>query len=174
MADKDLKSLTIDGTTFRNVFTDKNIGKEYFKRIDNVTLPANTEVTTASLTISDPGIYLCMVSVLFATTSVTGATHRVINLLRASGGTTISSTKSEWLDASNYAAIHTAYWVVEVTGPTDMTPYIISQRAGVANFVYTYAIKLAKYPGVGGAVRLFRTLKNSTCCRPLNFGKAVA
>lgn len=90
MADKDLKSLTIGATTFRNLFTDKDIGSWLY---DSATanVPANTNVEPASVTITEPGSYLVFTYGTFYSATTTGATQRIVipNFGYAAGNATM-------------------------------------------------------------------------------------
>lgn len=77
--EKDLSLLTIDGTTFRNLFTDKNIGKYSDARWSgSQNIPANARTAVGnSVTLDKAGIYMVVVSVVMGG-STTGNNMRSI------------------------------------------------------------------------------------------------
>lgn len=178
MADKDLKSLTIGGTTFRNTFTDPDVGKTWSVN-ETVSVPAGTWARGAKVTLADAGDYLILPHASFYSTTSTGATERTVqDLVVFNGGVERGGVSTDVHMATNQPTqIHSAHILnlTESQVPCDIYVNAWSSKACTAALT-SYIAKLASYPGIvgGGVIRTLKSLKNSICYRPLNFGKAVA
>lgn len=168
--EKDLALLTIGGVTFRNVFTDKNIGKSTRASSDTGTLPGQTNTYIGNpITIPETGLYYCY-AIVELQGSVTGDVIRYIAI--AVNGVTDYAFPQ--IVQNHSKSIHRWSLVRRFNKDDVVRIWMWSYaQASVSNAVLE-AIKMADYPGLGGVTRTLKSLKNSICYRPLNFGKAVA
>lgn len=146
----DLKSITLDGVSLRNLFTDTDIGKQDIVRSSNVSVPANTKTLFSPVTITDAGVYHCLV---FASIdpATTASTMRIAAVQFNGTGLNTQGIGIMEVVPRNIRGTIFASQMFEVTEamlPVTVTCALYFQHAETCASANTYVTKIAKYPGL--------------------------